>query len=74
MTWNYRLVEIPNKLDEPLIGIVEAYYDEAGQVRAVTEEALLIGMNADDLRITLTNMLDALDKPLLSPPWPLSEE
>lgn len=58
--WNYRVAK---NVHGELV-IVEVYYDEEGNVTFWSGEQSVIGEDINDLRVSLQNMLEALDKPL----------
>lgn len=59
--WNHRVV----KLDTDLYGIKEVHYNSKGKPFAYGESHLT-EESVDDLRLTLTRMLEALNKPVLT--------
>jgi hypothetical protein len=72
MTWNYRVVRrvVPSNLTggtEPLFGVHEAYYDDAGRCYAITAEPVtVIGDSESGIRETLLMMkVGALRRPVL---------
>jgi hypothetical protein len=66
MTWNYRVVRATEDEDS-ILQIHEAYYDHYGAVYAITEKPVpVVGDNQLELVETLTMMMAALNKPILS--------
>jgi hypothetical protein len=68
MTWNHRVVkyETKNLFGDPDVGfaIHEVYYDQDGNVRGMTANAVKPwGDTKDELRLELLRMLEALNKP-----------
>lgn len=59
--WNHRVV----KLDTDLYGIKEVHYNSKGKPFAYGE-SYLTEESVDDLRLTLTRMLEALNRPVLT--------
>lgn len=69
LVWNFRVLkqQYEGEEDGSLIeeyGIVEAYYDEDGEPRGYCDPHVL-GDSAEELRVVLRRMRDALDKPIL---------
>ena len=65
MTWNLRLVNMTENLDEPYIEIREVFYDQIGKPLGHTT-ATMSGENKDEVRDYLKWAMDALDKPVLT--------
>lgn len=72
MNWNYRVVK-SRGFGRPYWGIFEVYYDKVGNPTSLTADA--VGPTADedtqaesieDIRGTLTMMLESLSKPVLN--------
>jgi hypothetical protein len=68
MTWNHRVIkyETRNMFGDPDVGfsIHEVFYDNDGNVRGMTAEAVKPwGDTKDELRLELLRMLEALEKP-----------
>lgn len=66
MTWNYRVMSKKTPHGNGY-GIVEAYYDEGSdEAHSWTEDYVPVHEETlEELRETLTRMLEALDKPVL---------
>ena len=65
MSWNYRVVVKSDK-DETWFGIHEAYYDAAGRVTMISENAIApCGESLEELVRDLDNMQHAFDQPAL---------
>jgi hypothetical protein len=61
--WNYRVL----RRDENDFTIIEAYYDEAGELEAYTlDDACPGGFTLEDLAGDLKQMTEALERPVLS--------
>lgn len=72
MSWNYR-VSTKTVDGVVLYGVVEVYYDSDGNANGWTDFVDPNGWeDIDDLKGTLSLMLEAMDKPLFEPP--LDEE
>jgi hypothetical protein len=65
--WNYRVVDLSvENDDDPWLTIQEAYYDDSGLPEGYAD--VVAGSETlEGLRRTLQRMLDALDRPVLSP-------
>lgn len=62
--WNYRVMK-RIKNDETIFFVTEVYYQDNGSVIGWTEGKDAWGENLEELRNSLTWMLEALDKPVL---------
>jgi hypothetical protein len=62
--WNYRAMK-RIKNDETIFFVTEVYYHEDGSVLGWTEGKDAWGEDIEELRQSLTWMLEALDKPVL---------
>lgn len=61
MIWNYRIIE-----NNGCFSIHEAYYNDAGEITAVTEEPIAVGGETlDELRKDMAYYANALNKPVL---------
>lgn len=67
MNWNYRVVEVVEDADEPLLLICEVYYAEDGRPKGygATSGATASGQNYTELQLDLDRMAGALKKPRL---------
>lgn len=70
MGWNYRITKrIHNHkyLHEPetLFEIREVFYDENGDISGITETPDVIAHSLEDLKWTLSKMLESCDKPII---------
>ena len=69
MSWNYRVLRYApadSKFAPYVYGIHEVYYDEQGAVKGWTEEPVAaLGLDEDDLKWRLGEMLSAFDKTVL---------
>lgn len=70
MSWQYRVTtRIHNHkyLHEPetFFEIREVYYDENGDIVAITETPDVIAHSLEDLKWTLNKMLESCDKPII---------
>jgi len=63
MTWNLRLVEIPDD-EYPSIEICEVYYDTMGKPLGYSA-ASMAGEDREEIKQYLLWALEALDKPVL---------
>ncbi len=66
MTWNYRIVQHRDELEETVFGIHEVHYDENGKITSFTEEAVIVGTDLLELSETLNKIGKAFDKPVLN--------
>jgi len=65
MYWNHRLMK-RTEHDETLLYVVEVYYDSKdNSIIGWTEKESVYGENLDEVRQTLSWMIEALDKPIL---------
>lgn len=68
--WNHRImsrVDGPGTTyEETNLYVVEVYYHDNGNVIGWTEKEEVRGSDLEEIRSTLTWMLEALDKPILS--------
>lgn len=65
MTWNHRVRRTETE-HGPWFDIVEAYYDDNGNIEATTKDGIAPeGESVAELRTTLERMLQALDRPEL---------
>ena len=65
MSWNYRVLKSKDG-DDDWYQLHEIYYDKSDIVNGwVKAGATVHGNSIDDLRDTLSNMLEALDKDIL---------
>lgn len=62
--WNHRVMA-RNEGEETNLYITEVYYDSDGSTIGWTKGKEVYGEDIDELRQTLTWMLEALDKPIL---------
>lgn len=67
--WNCRVMFFPDGKPDPYYAIHEVYYDENGKPTAYSEgEAVAIWEDHADLgRLVVLRMLEAFDKPVLTP-------
>lgn len=64
--WNYRLMRHTDAFGREYFAIHEAYYNDAGEVTAWTEEASFVaGETKDEVRGELERMLRAVDYPVI---------
>lgn len=70
--WNYRVMSRV-KNDETILFVTEVFYQDDGSVIGWTEGKDAWGENLDELRQSLTWMLEALDKPVLDEDLLLAE-
>ncbi len=64
MTWNLRLVDMTETIDEPYIELREVFYDQVGKPLGHTT-ATIGGENLKEIKIYLEWALQALEKPIL---------
>lgn len=70
-TWNYRVLRRPmvtlsrNVTTDPYYEIIEAYYNEAGEIDGYAEKVSPYGDTVEDLQADLNRMLEATTKPVL---------
>lgn len=64
MTWNLRLVDRSEGLDEPYIEICEVFYDQLGKPLGYTN-ATMGGESREEIKQYLLWALEALDKPVI---------
>lgn len=65
-SWNYRVVRKRTATGEIVFGIHEVYYDGSGNPAFCSDGSIEPGGESiRDLRANLTNMLKALNKPIL---------
>lgn len=81
MSWNHRVIKFTEpKSGDPYWQIHEVYYHEDGRQRAYTNDPIPIVTSGDDnegvndqakaledMRWTLTKMIECLEKPVLTP-------
>ena len=66
MTWNYRVVKSVINGEESY-AIHEAYYNEDGEPKSITVDSIAAyGDSAEELKLDLERMLEALSKPILN--------
>ena len=66
MSWNYRVVLHDSEETDSYVGIHECYYDEGEEVpHSMSKDPLLTGEDIEDLRVELSSMLEALEKPVI---------
>lgn len=71
-TWDYRVMgftaftSVPGVEPQEAFVIIEAYYDEHGQIVAWGDNVGALGDTPEDLRKDLAMMLEACDKPILN--------
>ena len=65
MTWNLRLVDRSEGLDEPYIEICEVYYDQLGKPLGYSN-ATMGGESREEIKQYLLWALEALDKTVLN--------
>lgn len=64
--WNYRLMRHTDAFGREYFAIHEAYYDDAGNVTAWTDDAASpMGETKDEVREELERMLRALEYPVV---------
>ena len=65
MHWNFRLIDLSHEnAGEPWVRIQEVYYNDDESLEGYAD-ATVGSEDAEGLRLTLTRMLEALDKPVL---------
>lgn len=64
MYWNYRVIKRTTS-SETIFFITEVYYDDDDAIIGWIDEKTIIGDTIDELRQSLTWMLECLDKPIL---------
>lgn len=67
-TWNYRVVETKHSDTESTFSICEVYYDEAGEITAMSGAVPMSSTDSDyknDLLWELEQMKLALEKPVI---------
>lgn len=62
--WNYRVMRTKDG-DEDTLCLVEAYYNDKGEVDAVAVQDIPCEVSIELLRKNFERMLDALDKPII---------
>lgn len=69
MSWNHRVTKRicgdKNLCEETLYEIREVFYDENGDISAITEKPQVIAESLDGLKWTLQKMLDCCEKPII---------
>lgn len=70
MSWNYRITkEVYNHkyLAEPetIYGVREVYYDDNEDIVNFSEKPIIIGDSLQEVKDTLTRMIECCDKPVL---------
>lgn len=66
MKWNYRLMRHTDAFGREHLALHEAYYNDAGEVTAWTEEpSHPFGESLDEIRGDLDKMIRALDYPVI---------
>ena len=65
--WNYRVVEKYNHVFKEVdVELHEVYYDKDGIIQMWSENPVSpSGVSLEDLKEDITNMIEALDKPIL---------
>jgi hypothetical protein len=68
MTWNYRLIGYDWDPEEPVVRMQECYYAEDGSINGVLQYGSVVESNSgvEGIRWTLTKMLEACDKEVIS--------
>lgn len=70
MFWNHRVIQriddVGSPYEETNLYIVEVYYDNDGSVIGWTEKEDVFGHDIEELRTSLTWMIESLDKPILN--------
>ena len=66
MNWNYRVCKKVDDIGDVLFEVHEAYYNNAGELCAMTNEAVApIGETLEELADDIKKMLAAFDAPVL---------
>jgi hypothetical protein len=63
--WNHRVIKTKDGVDD-WYAIHEVFYDKGGNVDGITKEPISVGGNTiEELKWTLTKMLESLDKDII---------
>lgn len=65
MSWNYRVVKVPDAENNPYLRIEEVYYNKDGIIKAFGDAPVPYGYTLEDLRDCISKMLLALDKEII---------
>jgi len=68
MKWEFRVIKVHDEYKSPndKLSVQECLFDEDGVMVAHTTDYIVDGINLDEIRDKLKNMLTSIEKPILS--------